>query len=106
MSFEKNKERDISFNAKTNNKAFWKYINAKTKSTSGIASLHANHLDVNSILVDNNREKANILNTYFARVYTEEPNGVIPTIPTSKYVKRDEFPGKIATFEYHVTVLY
>ena len=25
--FRKNKERDISFNAKTNNKAFWKYIN-------------------------------------------------------------------------------
>ena len=24
----------------------------------------------------------------------------------SKYVKRDEFPGKFATFEYHVTVLY
>ena len=50
--FRKNKERDISLNAKTNNKAFWKYINAKTKSASGIASLHANHLDVNSILVD------------------------------------------------------
>ena len=60
--FRKNKERDISFNAKTNNKAFWKYINVKIKSTSGIASLQANHLDVNSILVDNNEEKANILN--------------------------------------------
>ena len=53
------------------NRAFWKYmINAKTKSTNcGIASLHANHLDVNSILVDNNKEKANILNKYFASVY-------------------------------------
>ena len=47
--FRKNKERDISFNAKTNNKAFWKYVNAKTKSTSGIASLHANHLDVTGV---------------------------------------------------------
>ena len=27
--FRKNKEIYISFNAKTNNKAFWKYINAK-----------------------------------------------------------------------------
>ena len=87
--FRKNKERDISFNAKTNNKAFWKYINSKTKSTSGIASLHANHLDVNSILVDNNKEKANILNTYFASVYTEEPNGEIPTIPTRSLVNQE-----------------
>ena len=85
----KNKERDISFNATTNNKAFWKYINSKTKSTSGIASLHANHLDVNSILVDNNKEKANILNTYFASVYTEEPNGEIPTIPTRSLVNQE-----------------
>ena len=87
--FRKNKERDISFNAKTNNKAFWKYINSKTKSTSGIAGLHANHLDVNSILVDNNKEKANILNTYFASVYTEEPNGEIPTIPTRSLVNQE-----------------
>ena len=87
--FRKNKERDISFNAKTNSKAFWKYINSKTKSTSGIASLHANHLDVNSILVDNNKEKANILNTYFASVYTEEPNGEIPTIPTRSLVNQE-----------------
>ena len=56
---------------------------------SGIASLHANHLDVNSILVDNNKEKANILNTYFASVYTEEPNGEIPTIPTRPLVNQE-----------------
>ena len=87
--FRKNQERDISFNAKTNNKAFWKYIYAKAKSTSGIASLHANLLDVNSILVDNNKEKANILNKYFASVYTEEPNGEIPAIPTRSSVNQE-----------------
>ena len=65
-------------------------IITNAKSTSGIASLHANHLDVNSILVDNNKEKANILNKYFASVYTEEPNGEIPTIPMLRSLVNQE----------------
>ena len=38
--FRKQKEREISMNAKTNNKAFWKYTNSKTKVMGSIASLH------------------------------------------------------------------
>ena len=64
--FRKQKEREISMNAKTNNKAFWKYTNSKTKVMSSIALLHSDPLDEDSMLVDKNSEKANILNQYFA----------------------------------------
>ena len=34
-----------------------------------------NPSDTNSITVDNSKVKANILNEYFASVFTKEPNG-------------------------------
>ena len=49
---------------------------------SSIASLHSDPLDEDSMLVDKNSEKANILNQYFASVYTVEPTCNIPTIPS------------------------
>ena len=71
----KQKEKQISGNIKNNPKAFWKYTKSKTKSSSAISSLHINPSDTNSITVDNSKVKANILNEYFASVFTTEPNG-------------------------------
>ena len=71
----KQKEKQISGNIKNNPKAFWKYTKSKTKSSSAISSLHLNPSDTNSITVDNSKVKANILNEYFASVFTKEPNG-------------------------------
>ena len=71
----KQKEKQISGNIKNNPKAFWKYTKSKTKSSSAISSLHMNPSDTNSITVDNSKVKANILNEYFASVFTTEPNG-------------------------------
>ena len=78
-------------NAKTKNKAFWKHTNSKTKVMSSIASLHSDPLDEDSMLVDKNSEKANILNQYFASVhyYTVEPTGNIPTIPSKQVEKQN-----------------
>ena len=88
--FSKQKEEEISKNAKTNNKAFWKYTNSKTKIISSIASLHSDPLDEDSMLVDKNSEKANIFNQYFASVYTVEPTGNIPTIPLKQVEKQND----------------
>ena len=70
----KQKEKQISGNIKNNPKAFWKYTKSKTKSSSAISSLHMNPSDTNSITIDNSKVKANILNEYFASVFTTEPN--------------------------------
>ena len=57
---------------------------------SSIASLHSGPLDEDSMLVDKNSEKANILNQYFASVYTVEPSGNIPTIPSKQVEKQND----------------
>ena len=59
--FRKQKEREISMKAKTNNKAFWIYTNSKTKLMSSIASLQSDPLDEDSMLVGKNSENVNIL---------------------------------------------
>ena len=68
-SFRKQKETDISSNIKRNPKAFWSYTNSKTAVKKTIASLHSDPKDQTSNLIDNSREKANILNSYFASVF-------------------------------------
>ena len=57
---------------------------------SSIPSLHSGPLDEDSMLVDKNSEKANILNQYFASVYTVEPSGNIPTIPSKQVEKQND----------------
>ena len=42
------------------------------------------------MLVDKNSEKANILNQCFASVYTVEPTGNIPTIPSKQVEKQND----------------
>ena len=69
----KQKQKQISGYIINNPKAFWKYT--KSKSSSAISSLHMNPSDTNSITVDNSKVKANILNEYFASVFTTKPNG-------------------------------
>ena len=68
-SFRKQKETDISSNIKRNPKAFWSYTNSKTAVKNTIASFHSYPKDQTSNLIDNSREKANILNSYFFILY-------------------------------------
>ena len=78
--FRKQKQANISSNIKENPKAFWRYINSKTVTKNHITSLYSDPKDQNSNLIDNSREKANILNSYFASVYTMEPIDDIPRL--------------------------
>ena len=58
---------------KTIQKHFGSTPNPKPNST--VSSLHVNPKDTASNLIDNSKEKANILNKYFASVFTKEPDG-------------------------------
>ena len=60
------------------------YTNSKTTVKNTIASLHSDPKDQTSNLIDNSREKANILNSYFASVYTKEPPDEIPKLAHRK----------------------
>ena len=68
--------------SKKNPKAFWKYISVKTKTRSGITVLHCDPNDESSRLTNNDSHKANLLNEYFASVFTNEPHGNIPILET------------------------
>ena len=92
-SFKKQKETDIyhiSSNIKRNPKAFWSYTNSKTAVKNTIASLHSDPKDQTSNLIDNSREKANILNSYFASVYTKESLDEIPKLTLRQAPKQSK----------------
>ena len=80
--FRKQKEKIISMDVKKNPKVFWKYISVKTKTRSGITVLHCDPNDESSRLTNNDSHKANLLNEYFASVFTNEPHGNIPILET------------------------
>uniref|UniRef100_A0A803JLD2 Reverse transcriptase domain-containing protein n=1 Tax=Xenopus tropicalis TaxID=8364 RepID=A0A803JLD2_XENTR len=64
-------ERDIAARSKKNPKLFFNYVNSKKMKQEGVGTL----LSRGGTLVDENGEKAEILNSYFSSVYTsEEPD--------------------------------
>ena len=78
--FRKQKEKSISSNVRKNPKAFWKYAGSKINTTNSIMGLHINPKDNKSGITNDDKSKANILNDYFASVFTNEPDGQIPTL--------------------------
>ena len=64
---KRNFEKNLSMECKTNPKAFWKYIKTKTVAKDSIGTLiHEDRVASTDI------DKANLLNTYFAQVFTKE----------------------------------
>jgi hypothetical protein len=64
----KNFESEIAKNIKLNPKRFWKYVNSKTKTKIGIESLK----DENGRDIQGDKEKAELLNSFFISVFTRE----------------------------------
>ena len=77
-------EEEMAAKAKENTKAFWRYVNSKTKSRSGVADMKK---DDNTLTV-NDMEKAELLNSFFQRMYTIEDEEPLPDMPIYK-VKED-----------------
>ena len=67
--------------AKENPKVIWRYINSKSKTRVGIGELCKDPTNPKSEKTNDDREKANILARYFTSVFTQEPQGDIPTLP-------------------------
>ena len=73
-SAKKKYEKNIVMNMKENPKDFWAYIRQKTKAKSGVSDLK----DSQGVLIQDNEEKANLLNDFFASVFIKEPPGQLP----------------------------
>ena len=67
-------EQSIIRNVKTEPKGFWGYVRDKTKSKTMVADLK----DLNGNLVCDDYGKADLLNTFFASVFVNEPPGELP----------------------------
>ena len=67
-------EKNIVIDMKENPKDFWAYIRQKTKAKSGVSDLK----DSQGVLIQDNEEKANLLNDSFASVFIKEPPGQLP----------------------------
>ena len=65
---KRNFERNIAKKAKTESKHFWKYVKSKVKSRSSVSNLQRS--DFSTTI--NNQEKAEVLNDFFASVFTRE----------------------------------
>ena len=72
---KKCKEQQVAFDAKTNPKALFQYIASKTKSKETITNL----LRPDGTLSESTLEACEILNKYFASVFTEEGEGELPS---------------------------
>ena len=73
-------ERNLTKEAKENPKKIWKYINSRSKLKVGIGELYTDPNDTKSHKTNNNKEKANILNDFFQSVFTNEPEGEVPSL--------------------------
>ena len=67
-------EDKLIADVKENPKAFWKYVGNKSGSKSGIGDLIGPGNDI----VEDEQDKANLLNQYFSSVFTKENTSTIP----------------------------
>lgn len=75
IRFSKKKyQKGVAECSKTNPKAFWSYVKGETKSKTGIGDL----VDKDGNQVTENEGKANVLNDFFASVFTREDYSNIP----------------------------
>ena len=76
-------ERNIAKNSKDNPKLFWKFVQSKTKSTSGVSLL----VNEEGRTVVNDTDKANTLNSFFSSVFTKENLDNVPSENESSKAK-------------------
>ena len=73
-SLRRNFEKELANNIKTNVKPFWRYVNTRVKTKTGIEDLKK----PDGSIASSDREKANLLSDFFASVFVEEDCSVIP----------------------------
>ena len=68
-------EKEVASRSKTNPKGFWKYIRKKLKTKNGISPLFEDNKDPSSLKFED-KEKANILQKQFCRVFIRETDDI------------------------------
>ena len=71
---KKNYECNITQNIQENPKNFWSYVRSKTKARAWVADLK----DKDGYTASTDIEKANLLNNFFASVFTKEDTHQLP----------------------------
>ncbi|WAQ99940.1 hypothetical protein MAR_024313 [Mya arenaria] len=75
IRFSKKKyQKSVAESSKTSQKSFWSFVKGETNTRSGIGDLR----DKNGNIATEIKDKANILNDFFASVFTREDNSEIP----------------------------
>jgi hypothetical protein len=73
-----NMEKEIAPNAKSNPKIFWKYANSKRKTNIGISELKFKSEEGEERKTTTDKEKAEVLASFFSSVFTIEAEGDLP----------------------------
>ena len=71
--YPKEKERNISDQAKTNPKSFWKYVNQKRKHKVPIPNLYKSKAENKKDLAETDIDRAETLVNQFSSTFTKEP---------------------------------
>jgi hypothetical protein len=91
-------EKNIAKEAKVNPKRFWQYAKSKTKTNCKVAQLvMPSEEPETEVLTSNDSDKAEVLLNYFSSVFTQEPDGPIPTLEdkiTDESLAKAEFSEK------------
>ena len=90
--------RDVALHCKQNPKAFWKYINSKRKTKTGIGDLQIVDISGNSTTVSSNKDKAEELGKFFSSVFTveqEQSSSSLPVKPCHSPIRELVFNEQI-----------
>ena len=71
-------EKEIAKHAKSNPKIFWKYANSKRKTNTGISELKFKSEEGEKRKTTTEKEKAEVLASFFSSVFTIEREGDLP----------------------------
>ena len=67
-NLRKNFESSLAKESKTNPKVIWKYVKSKSKTKDTIGDLYKQPNDKTSVKVDTDREKAEVLSSFFGSI--------------------------------------
>lgn len=78
---KKNEERDVAMQSKEKPKKFWSFVKSKLNTVTRVADLKFE--GEGNRLATSDEERAEVLSTFFTKVFTIEPVGELPSVSES-----------------------